>query len=330
MASEVVTRTRERPSRGSLKRKEGGSSPLPKEVRKGRTEIATPISGVLIDSAQKGGQDALTEVIRISALKVMDHIKIHSRASREQAEDLTQDVLMRVYKNLARYKPQPDTTFEAWLFAITGHVVADHFGKRTVQTVDQDVEEAATSVGKVQADFAEDLVGKSGHSELLSRLAALTPEQREVLALEQEGLSMTQIARMKGRSKSAITQLRQRAEKAAQRALGGQKPSQRRMSRQVKSELMHAAESTLQTPKPEEIVPTDIRIDDLETYLSSQVAEAERNLEQHSDDFHKGLLVRAIDRELAFRRLNQRRKPGSDEFIIITIQVLMFQEVTLV
>jgi hypothetical protein len=57
----------------------------------------------------------------------------------------------------------------------------------------------------------------------------------------------------------------------------------------------------------------------LETYLSSQVTQAERNLEEHPDSLHKGALVRAIDRELAFRRLNQDREPDSDEFIIRTI-----------
>lgn len=296
-----------------------------------RIEVVTPISLELVKEAQKegtGGLKALTEVMSLSGPKVMDFITAHSRLSREDREDLTQQVLLKVVKNIKTFKAQ-GKTFESWLFAIARDTTRDLFDARRarVATTNTDVEQAAISKGLVENDFSDEVISTDARAKLLAKLSGLTVEQQEVLIMKMQGLRPIDIARRTNRSKAAATQLIQRAEAKAQQVLGDERPVRainRRKTRHNKNQPGQPAESPQNPTTSNEmlLVQKDrlsIPIEDLEVYLSSQVAQAEKNLEQYSDDFHRGILKRLIDRELAFRRLNQTGKPGSDEFIIRTI-----------
>ncbi|GAB3817593.1 RNA polymerase sigma factor SigE [Tessaracoccus terricola] len=107
------------------------------------------------------------------------------------ADDLTQDVFVRVFKSIHTFKPG---TLEGWLHRITTNVFLD--GARRKQRIRMDalsvapdhVWGAATGTGDLHADGILD-------ADVAEALAALTPEQRVAVVLcDIEGLTYEEIA----------------------------------------------------------------------------------------------------------------------------------------
>ena len=107
------------------------------------------------------------------------------------AEDLTQDVFVRVFKSINSFKPG---TLEGWLHRITTNLFLD--GARRKQRIRMDalsvapdhVWGSATSAGDLHAEGVLD-------ADVAEALAALTPEQRVAVVLcDIEGLSYEEIA----------------------------------------------------------------------------------------------------------------------------------------
>lgn len=117
---------------------------------------------------------------------------------REEAEDLVQDVFVRVVKGIADYREEG--RFEAWLFRIAGNLVRDRLRR----------EPKETAIGTVGQEHAADLESRSdrrtgGAAEALECredmdrmqkcLAKLPSMEREVVLMRHYGeLSFAEIA----------------------------------------------------------------------------------------------------------------------------------------
>ncbi|HIT74579.1 MAG TPA: RNA polymerase sigma factor SigE [Candidatus Avipropionibacterium avicola] len=112
------------------------------------------------------------------------------------AEDLTQDVFVRVFRSLDRYRPG---TFEGWLHRITTNLFLD--GARRKQRIrfdlmadDVDERVPARDPGPSQVLLDQDL-----DHDVAQALAALSPEFRAAVVLcDIEGLSYEEIADVLG------------------------------------------------------------------------------------------------------------------------------------
>lgn len=112
--------------------------------------------------------------------------------SRDVAQDLTQDVFMRVVERLYRYEEQGRET--AWLFAIVRHVLAEYYHKREPERAD--VAEAASIA------IESNQIAAFGFSEAL---ALLPKTEREMFLLrELAGLSYVEIAAVTGATEEAV------------------------------------------------------------------------------------------------------------------------------
>jgi RNA polymerase sigma-70 factor, ECF subfamily len=127
--------------------------------------------------------------------------------SPDLAEDLTQDVFVRVVRGLHRYDARDREV--SWLFSIARHVLTD---RRTTRTLDvlrlADVEEPAQEAGHVTALAYDDA------------LRLLAPGDRSVYLLrEQAGLSYTEIAKVCEMSEQAVRSRLYRARRDIKRVL---------------------------------------------------------------------------------------------------------------
>jgi RNA polymerase sigma-70 factor, ECF subfamily len=121
--------------------------------------------------------------------------------SRALAEELYQEIWMRVIEARDRYTPTPQARFTTWLYTIAHNRMVDHWRSRGLSIVSLDEAEAIP-------DGREDPAARSEGREALRRLAAaleaLPAAQRETFLLHEEaGLSIAEIAAATGSNEEA-------------------------------------------------------------------------------------------------------------------------------
>jgi RNA polymerase sigma-70 factor (ECF subfamily) len=86
----------------------------------------------LIEACLCGNQDSFTELVNRYKNLVYSIILRQTRDS-EEANDLAQDVFLKVYKNLKSYTPA--FKFSTWIMRITGNHIIDRHRKKKAETV---------------------------------------------------------------------------------------------------------------------------------------------------------------------------------------------------
>jgi RNA polymerase sigma-70 factor (ECF subfamily) len=118
----------------------------------------------------------------------------------EDARDATQETYLRVYRHLARYRPDHD--FEAWLYRIAVNVCRDFYRRRGAGAVRSFEEEAAAGrIAEPRSEADSEATALQGERRrlVLDALAALPPRQRAALVLHDlEGKTSRQVARILG------------------------------------------------------------------------------------------------------------------------------------
>jgi RNA polymerase sigma-70 factor (ECF subfamily) len=108
------------------------------------------------------------------------------------AEDLTQEVFIRVFRSLSTYSPG---TFEGWLHRITTNLFLDMARRRQrirFEGLSDDADERITGVEPTPAEIYD---GRHLDADIQAALEALTPDYRAVVVLcDIEGLSYEEIA----------------------------------------------------------------------------------------------------------------------------------------
>lgn len=127
---------------------------------------------------------------------------LYLTGNRELAEDLFQEVWMRVLVRGSQYNGQ--ARFETWLFSIARNLLIDYRRKRTMSSLDELIEGAGEDDRAMPMEIAADGLSPFEHCSLLEdreRIAAALLEldtlHREVLVLRfHEELSLEEIAKV--------------------------------------------------------------------------------------------------------------------------------------
>ena len=131
------------------------------------------------------------------------------------AEELAQDVFLRVYR--ARTSYEPTAKFTTWLFRITTHLalnsLRDRKGERRQQSLDAATEDQAPmEVADVRRNREQQLVDDARLESVRAAVAGLPDKQRAaVLMHKYQELDYAQIAGVLGCSVSAVKSLLFRA-----------------------------------------------------------------------------------------------------------------------
>jgi RNA polymerase sigma-70 factor, ECF subfamily len=171
----------------------------PEAVREVRLAIAR---------AKEGDRDA----VRLLYIHYSDNVYGYLRSivrDDKEAEDLTQQVFMKLITVIVKYHDQ-GVPFSGWLLRLARNVALDHLRRRR-PTPTEDLFGADSHADEGARDRARDL-----HA----ALASLPDEQRSVMIMRHVvGLSPPEIAERLGRSESSVHGLHHRGRRALQQEL---------------------------------------------------------------------------------------------------------------
>lgn len=135
--------------------------------------------------------------------------------NRAIAEELAQDVFVRIYRSRQRYKPS--AKFSTWLYRISTNVALNHFRdeRRNQQNVSLDVDDAVhvRRDAPDQTPLIEDVLLREVIAAQIRRaVRALPPKQRAAVIMHKyEEMDYNQIAAVLGCTSSAVKALMFRA-----------------------------------------------------------------------------------------------------------------------
>ena len=163
---------------------------------------------LLIERAAAGDSAAFERIMIHSQERVMA-VTWRMLGNEADARDASQEVFLRVYKYLKRFRQDQD--FFAWLYGITLNVCRDSLKKRQNHTnrfvaLSEGAEGSAFEMAAEQAD-AESIVVQAQQRELSAKAIALLPfkERASIVLREMEGCSTEEVAQV---MKSSATTVR--------------------------------------------------------------------------------------------------------------------------
>lgn len=181
----------------------------------------------LVERAQAGDTAAYGEIYRRYHHKTYIYV-LRRVTHRETAEDITQEVFLRAYRNLASFTWRQD--IGAWFTTIARNMVVDHFKSshnRLTYAVGEQYE-LDRADGDRRVDPPTVAVVSESTSDMDKALAGLAAAQRRCLALRfGAGLPVEDTARALGINVGAVKSLQYRAMGALRRSphlahLGGE------------------------------------------------------------------------------------------------------------
>jgi len=180
-------------------------------------DIALPVNALISDQTSlallieraAAGDTAAFEQIMIHAEQRVMAMTWRMLGNEADARDASQEVFLRVYKYLKRFRQDQD--FFAWLYGITVNVCRDflkdrqHHGNRFVP-LSEDAEGAHFEITAEGAD-AESIVVQAQQRELIAKAIALLPfkERASIVLRDMEGCSTEEVAQI---MKSSATTVR--------------------------------------------------------------------------------------------------------------------------
>lgn len=181
----------------------------------------------LIREAQEGDQQSFEALLRLYDRHVFAIIGSFLRR-KQDAEDLAQDVFLKAYLAIRRFRP--GAPFGPWLRRITVNTCYDYLRKirRHAEVTFTDLGEGERDVMRGLADHDSSVAGYAVDDQVAARdlaeriLAGLTPKDQLVITLrEVHGLEIAEIADAIGCTRAAAKVRLWRARRAMQARLQG-------------------------------------------------------------------------------------------------------------
>lgn len=179
----------------------------------------------LVAQAQRGDAQAFATVYEQLFDRVFRYMLLRT-GEQAVAEDLTQEVFVRVWEALPRYQPR-GLPFSAWVFRIAHNLVVDRYRRKGVAE-EVPLETAfGLSGGR---DPAEGALANLDAQRLRAALGRLSDLQRQVILLRfGAGLSLQETAQVLKRSEGAVKALQHAAVENLRRLLTHNTPPEKRL-----------------------------------------------------------------------------------------------------
>jgi RNA polymerase sigma-70 factor (ECF subfamily) len=142
----------------------------------------TATSNELVERCLQGDQAAWAEIVRLNWRKVFN-IAYKFVGRHDEAEDLTQDIFLRIFKALHTFDRRAN--FQTWLISISRNLCIDHYRsvRKERETMARDVDASALTPASAERGPHAQLE-QLGLKDLLRRaLAELPPALREAVVL---------------------------------------------------------------------------------------------------------------------------------------------------
>jgi RNA polymerase sigma-70 factor (ECF subfamily) len=162
---------------------------------------------LLVDRARTADRAAFAELYEQFFDQVYAYLRTTTRGDAHAAEDLTQQVFLRVFEAIPRYERRKQP-FRAWLFTIARNAAVDNIAQRTRTSP---VEPASPTL-EPKGSVDNRLGGWLADEELLAMIARLPLTQRQVVVLR-FGLELSgrEVAQVLGITPEAVRAMQTRA-----------------------------------------------------------------------------------------------------------------------
>ncbi|HLA97694.1 MAG TPA: RNA polymerase sigma factor [Anaerolineales bacterium] len=171
----------------------------------------------LLNKARNGDTEAYGELYERYAPRVFRYLYAHLN-NRQDAEDLTEEVFIRVWRSIASYKEQ-GVPYLAYLFRVARNALIDHYRKNA--STKQEVSIADISLQDRTQGPGDAVAAMLEHEQLRQKMGKLREDYRTVLILRfLSELSPEETAQVMGRSAGAVRVLQHRALAALRELMG--------------------------------------------------------------------------------------------------------------
>ena len=160
----------------------------------------------LVGQAQGGDREAFGELYERLSPKVYSYLYYHLNGRAQLAEDLAEEVFVKVLEKLGRYQDR-GLPFSAWVFRIAHNHLIDHVRAQPKQGLVsiEDCHDLPEHRSERTLDLA------LTHTELIRAISQLTEDQRRVVVLRfLQGMSTAETARVLGKTEDAVKKLQAR------------------------------------------------------------------------------------------------------------------------
>ena len=155
----------------------------------------------LVEMYQQGNREAVSQLLESHAHRVRDYVRMLVKDN-DVADDLTQEVLIKVVKVLDEGRYTDKGRFQPWLLRIAHNRVLDYFrAQKQVKTVSESSAgfDILGSKNFAEPSIEDRLVSEQQAEEVRQLIELLPAEQREVVKMRYyEGLSFKEIAEHTG------------------------------------------------------------------------------------------------------------------------------------
>ncbi len=155
----------------------------------------------LLDMYQQGNREAISQLLERHTRRVRDYVRMMVK-DYDVADDLTQEVLIKVVKVLDEGRYTDKGRFLPWVLRIAHNKVLDYFrAQKQVKTVSESNAgfDILGSKNFAEASIEDRLVSEQQAEEVRQLIELLPAEQREVVRMRYyEGLSFKEIAEHTG------------------------------------------------------------------------------------------------------------------------------------
>lgn len=152
----------------------------------------------LVDDCLRGREAAWEDLVKLHTRRVYA-ICYRFTNSDAEAQDLTQDVFLRVFKNLKSFRAG-EGSFVVWLTRLTRNLLIDHYRRTRVDRATDSLEEQMPVLEEKTAMMSRTdgmLAGREASELLQTALQKLSPELRETVILRDlEELEYREIAQV--------------------------------------------------------------------------------------------------------------------------------------
>lgn len=138
----------------------------------------------LVERCLAGEDAAWEDLVRTHTRRVYG-ICYRFTGSDTEAQDLTQDVFLRLFKSLGTFRPR-DGAFTVWLTRMSRNLLIDHYRKNKLQRASDSIEDQLAVLeerGSVTTRTDALLAGREAGELIQQGLAKLSPELRETVIL---------------------------------------------------------------------------------------------------------------------------------------------------
>lgn len=149
----------------------------------------------IIDAVLSGSQKAYAELVKLHQ-KYVFTLALRFTRSREDAEEVSQDVFIKVYRSLGAY--QKSGKFTTWLYTIVYNTSMTHLRKKRVDTSSIDDEATFIQIESYESDRDNSSIENKSRSFYVNKaIEMLLPDDATIITLFYQGeQSLEEIAKV--------------------------------------------------------------------------------------------------------------------------------------